>query len=86
MLSFEVGKLEIMGVQETRIKGCEVVDCMMGSESEVWEGMEEGVVWCGVDEKSKGREKERVCTTNVYEDVARHRDTWMEGIWDSVSS
>ena len=35
-----------MGVQETHIKGCGVIDCIVGSDSEVWEGME-GVVWSG---------------------------------------
>ena len=43
-----------MGIQETHTKGCGVMDCAMGSESEVWEGMEGGVMWCGVDDKSKG--------------------------------
>ena len=47
-----------MGIQETHTKGCGVMDCAMGSESEVWEGMEGGVMWCGVDEKSKERGKE----------------------------
>ena len=29
-----------MGVQETHIKDCGVIYCMMGNESEVWERME----------------------------------------------
>ena len=33
---------------------------MMGSESEVWEGLERGVVWSGVDEKNKGEENKDV--------------------------
>ena len=41
---FKRGRLDIMGIQETQTKGCGVMDCMMGSESEVWEGMQ-GMVW-----------------------------------------
>ena len=33
-----------MRVQEIHIKGCGVIDCTLGSESEVWESMEGGVV------------------------------------------
>ena len=37
-----------------------MIDSMMRSENEVWEAMEGGVVWCGVNEKSKGREMKDV--------------------------
>ena len=46
MDSFEVEKLDVMGIQETHTEGCGVI----GSESEVWEWMEgrrSGVVWNG---------------------------------------
>ncbi len=33
-------------------------ECLGANECEIWEGMEGGVVWCGVDEKSRGRGKE----------------------------
>ena len=49
MDSFEGGRLDIMRIQETHIIGCGVIDYMMGSENIVWEGMEEGGVWCGVE-------------------------------------
>ena len=55
--SFEGRWLDIIGVQETNIKGCGMIDYMMGSESEVWMRMEVGVVWCVVDEKCKRRRK-----------------------------
>ena len=44
-------------MQETHIIGCEGMECIMGSESEVWKEMEGGMVWCGVDAESKGRGK-----------------------------
>ena len=68
--------MDVIGIQETLINGCGVIGCMVGNESEVWEGMEGGVVWCGVDEKGKGREKEGcVCTPNVSEDMTKHAGT-----------
>lgn len=30
---------------------------MKGNKCEVWEGMEGGVVWCGVDARGKGKGK-----------------------------
>ena len=33
--SFEEERLDIMQIQETHIKSCGVIDCMIGSESEV---------------------------------------------------
>ena len=47
-----------MRIQEAHTKESGGIDCMIESESEVWEGMEGGMVWCGVDDKSKGRVKE----------------------------
>ena len=48
------GRMDVVGLQETHMKGCGVG----GNDCELWEGMEGGVVWCGVDEKSKGRGRE----------------------------
>ena len=38
--SYEGGRLDIMGVQETHIKGCRAIDCMImtGSQSDLWKG------------------------------------------------
>ena len=63
-----------MGVQETHMKCCGVIDCMMGSESKVWEGME-GVVWCGVDEKRKGLGKKGCAlfmSPRIWEGIETH--------------
>ena len=40
MESFEARRLDVMGVQKTYIKVCRMIECMMGSESEVWKGIE----------------------------------------------
>ena len=70
--SFERGMFDVMGVQETYVKGCRVIDFVIGSESEVWEGMEGRVVWCGLNEKKQGKRKGRVCTSSITEDMTRH--------------
>ena len=31
------------------------MECVMGSESDAWEVMDGGVVWCGVNEEGKGQ-------------------------------
>ena len=59
--SFGRQRLNVIAVQGTHTKGYGMTECAMGSENEVWEGMEGVVVWCGVDDKSRGR----MCTTNV---------------------
>ena len=41
-----------------------------------------GVVWSGEQGKGKGW----LCTPNVSEDIARHTDTWTEGVYYGVSS
>ena len=79
------GKLAVLTVQETRMKGCSVIDCMEGSQCEMWEGMEGVVVWCGVHEKSRGRSKER-CAFLVPNGMEGHRDTWLEGIKNSMGT
>ena len=71
-----------MGIQETHTIGFGV----MGSESEVWEGMEGRVVWCGVDDKSKGR----VCSpkvskgTRVWEGIEAHGWKASRIVWRAV--
>ena len=34
------GRLDIIGVQETHMKGCGVMECVRGNECGIWEGME----------------------------------------------
>ena len=53
------GRLDVIGVQETRIKSCAVMNYVMGCESQVWEGTKGRVVWCGVDKEINGSGKER---------------------------
>ena len=74
-------KLDGLGMQKTHIKACGVMDYMEGNECEMWKGMEGGVVWCGVDEKSRGR----VCSS-VLKEMEGYRGTWMGGIKNSMSS
>ena len=53
-----------------------------GNESEVWEGMEGGVVWCGVDTESKGRGKEGcapIMSPRVWESIKAHG--WSRIVW-----
>ena len=48
----------------------------MGSEKEVWKGMEARVMWCGVDEECKGRGKERcalLISSTIWEGIEGHR-------------
>lgn len=42
-VNFRNGRLDIMGLQETCIKGSGKAKCMTGNECEMWEGLE---VWC----------------------------------------
>ena len=47
-----------MGVQETHLKGCGVYVSGQGDESELWQGVEGCVVWCGMEAESRGRGRE----------------------------
>ena len=38
--NFDGGWLDFIGLRETYIEGCGVIDCMIESESEVWEGID----------------------------------------------
>ena len=51
------------------------MDCMEGSECEIWERMGGGVVWCGVDEKSRGRGKEG-CALHISPRVWKGIETY----------
>ena len=67
--------LDVMGIQVTHTKGCGVMDCAMRSESEVLEGMKRGLVWCGVDNKSKKRGEEGcvlLISPRVWEGIKAH--------------
>ena len=55
--SFGRERLDIMRVQVTHTKKCEVMDCVMGSKSEVWERWKDE--WCGEEGMRKAREGER---------------------------
>ncbi len=57
MESAKKGRLDVIGLQEMHMKGCGVVECLGRNERRIWEGMEGGVKWCGMDEKSRGRGK-----------------------------
>ncbi len=73
-----------MRVQETHIKGCGVVECLRGSECEVWEDMEGGVVWCGVDERRKGRGKEEcalLISSRVWEGTEAQKWKGSRTVW-----
>ena len=73
--SFKNAGVDVMGVQETHIKGCGVAEYRSGTENEVWEGMEGEVVWCRMDMKSKGRGREGcalLMSPRVWKGVEEH--------------
>ncbi len=49
------GKIDELGISETHLKGCGVVDGRDEDEGGLWEGLEGGVIWSGI-EKGRGRE------------------------------
>lgn len=55
--TFRRGRLDILGIQETHIKGYRMSVCMSWNEFEVWEGMDGETVWCGVVWMLKVKEK-----------------------------
>ncbi len=57
--TFKNRRMDILGVQETHMRGSGILECKADSECGVWEGMEGGVVWSGIKEGSRGRGKER---------------------------
>ena len=52
------GRVDILGLSETHLKGQGKCACKKGDVGSLWEGMEGGAVWTGLDEECKGRGKE----------------------------
>ncbi len=81
---FERGRTDVLGVIETHLKGCGVKGGRDEDEEGLWEGLEGGVVWIGIE---KGRGKERCATMifpRVWEGIHGHdligsRVVWMTG-------
>ena len=73
-----------------------VMECMTDSESEVWEGMEGGIMWrdemwCAVDEKSKGKGKEGcalLMSCRIWEGIKAHgrNGSWIVSTVDKVGT
>ena len=55
---FKSSRIDVMGIQETHVKGSGMTDCRRGNECMMWEGLEGGVVWSGMAVDSKGRGRE----------------------------
>ena len=53
-------------IQVTHTKGCAVMDCAMESESDVWEGVIEGVMWCLIEEKRNKERGKEECPLLMY--------------------
>ncbi len=70
--------MDILGVQETHMRGSGMLECKVDGERGVWEDMEGGVVWSGMKEGSRGRGKE------VQANVGRFRRLWVEGDEDNM--
>ncbi len=51
----EKGRIDVLGVSETHLKGCGMKDGRDEDEGGLWEGLERGVVWAGI-EKGRGTE------------------------------
>ncbi len=47
-------EMDVLGVQETHMRGSGMLECKMGGECGIWEGMEGVVVWSGMKEGSRG--------------------------------
>ena len=52
---WEKGKIDVLGMSETHLKGCGVVDGGDEDEGGLWEGPEGGMIWAGV-ERGRGKE------------------------------
>ncbi len=52
---FERGRIDVLGVSETHLKGCGMKDGREEDEGGLREELEGGVVWAGI-EKGRGRE------------------------------
>jgi len=85
--SFKKGKIDVLGVGETHMRGQGIGVYGSGNECKIWDGMEGGVVWTGLDEKYKGKGKEGcaiLLSTRIWEGVTEHgwngsRIVWVKG-------
>ncbi len=81
---FERGRIDALGVSETHMKGCGMKDGREEDEGGLWEGLEGGVVWAGIE---RGREKvwcARRASPRVWKGMDGHgwmgsRIVWMTG-------
>ena len=81
------GKVDVLGLSETHLKGQGMCECKRGDSGGLWEGMEGGAVWTGLEESYKGKAKEG-CAILVCERVWKgvtdygwkgSRIVWMKG-------
>ena len=87
---FKKKQMDVMGVQETHMKGSGILECKAGGKCGVWEGMEGGVIWSGMKEGGGGRGKEG-CALLMSERMWKGLEDWgrsgrlgMEGDKNSV--
>ncbi len=81
---FERGGIDVLGVSETHLKGCGMKDGREEDEGGLWEGLEGGIVWVGIE---KGRGKEGcafMASPRVWKGMDGHgwmgsRIVWMTG-------
>ncbi len=81
---FERGRIDVLGVSETDLKGCGMKDGRQEDEGGLWEGLDGGVVWAGIE---KGRGKEGcaiMASLRVWKGMDGHgwlrsRIVWMTG-------
>ena len=62
------GRVDVLGLGETHLKGQGMCECKRGEGGGLWEGMEGGAVWAGLEETYKGKAKEG-CAILVSERV-----------------
>ena len=62
------GRVDVLGLSETHLKGQGMCKCIKGNGGGLWEGMEGGAVWAGLEETYKGKAKEG-CAILVSERV-----------------
>ncbi len=84
MEGLKKGRLDVIGLQEMHMRRCGIMECVGGNECEIWEGMEGGVVWHGVDEKSRGRGKEGcalLLSPRVWKGIEAHGWRGSKIVW-----
>ena len=52
------GRVDVLGLSETHLKGQGTCACKVGDVGSLWDGMNGGAVWTGLNEDYKGRGKE----------------------------